>query len=45
MSDDLWNDDCWWHQQDLEMQQYEEHQKLIALFFILLSMEVSHETI
>jgi hypothetical protein len=25
MHDDIWNDDdSWWHQQDLEMQQYEE---------------------
>lgn len=39
------NDDFWWHQQDLEMQQYEQYQQLIALFFILLSMEVSRETI
>lgn len=46
MTDDLWNDDAGWHhQQELEAQRFEEYQKLIALFFMLISMEVSHEAI
>jgi peptidoglycan hydrolase CwlO-like protein len=29
MQDDIWNDDeSWWHQQDLEMQQLEEQQRI-----------------
>jgi hypothetical protein len=40
------HDDAGWHQQQLEeRQQFEAYQQLIALFFILLSMEVSDEAI
>jgi hypothetical protein len=31
MQDDIWNDDdSWWHQQDLEMQQREEQERIEA---------------
>jgi hypothetical protein len=31
MHDDIWNDDdSWWHQQDLEMQQREEQERIEA---------------
>lgn len=40
------DDDAGWYQQQLEeRQQFEAHQQLIALFFILISMEVCDETI
>jgi len=31
MHDDIWNDDdSWWHQQDCEMQQLEEQERIEA---------------